>query len=377
MEKTSKNFLEKKKLLMELNSNELNKKVFYLINEARTSPKQFYHHLIYNNKANKNIINLSFFFKYFSKETSTLILDKNISICSQDLLTHLISIDDGKYPFKYSQEEKTRNSLKSRLKRLNLIPINYNNFIIIGADNSLNSIINLFLNEDYKNKILSPEMNLIGIASGLLPSEDLCIIIDIAHALVINNDHYYSPMKNYFIRNKYKNYDNQGGNENNRYYNDNKRYKNLKNSFSPLKNDRKNMEINNSTNNNKWNRDLYINDTKKEYHSLMLSPYRNKNEKVNDYFPNKYNSYEYYKNKDGFTLRTNEQKNNNINNVNNIDNNSILSGPKEYKIPISVYIDKQYIKDKKGKIIPIYTREITYDDGSILIQPDIEDYKDM
>ena len=154
MKNTSKSFLEKKKLLMELNSNELNKNIFYLINEARTSPKQFYHHLIYNNKTNKNITNLSLFFKYFSKETSSLILDKNISICSQDLLIHLISIDDGKFPFKYTQEEKMRNSLKSRLKRLNLSPINYNNFIIIGTDNSLDAIINLFLNNQHAIELL-------------------------------------------------------------------------------------------------------------------------------------------------------------------------------------------------------------------------------
>ena len=376
MKNTSKSFLEKKKLLMELNSNELNKNIFYLINEARTSPKQFYHHLIYNNKTNKNITNLSLFFKYFSKETSSLILDKNISICSQDLLIHLISIDDGKFPFKYTQEEKMRNSLKSRLKRLNLTPINYNNFIIIGTDNSLDAIINLFLNEDYKNKILSPEMKLMGIASGLLPSEELCIIIDIVHALVINNDYNYSPMKNNFIRNKYDYYKKE--NEKCKYNNNKIRYHYLNNYCSPLKNNRKNMDINNySTNNNKWNRNLYFNDTKKVYNSLMLSPYKNKNENVNNYFPNNYKSYENDNIEDGINLKIIEEKSKIINNDSYIDKKNILNSPKEYKIPMSVYIDKQYIKDKEGKLIPIYTRETTYDDGSILIQPDIEDYKDI
>ena len=377
MKNTSKNFLEKKKLLMELNSNELNKNILYLINEARTSPKQFYHHLIYNNKTNKNITNLSFFFKYFSKETSPLILDKNISICSQDLLTHLISIDDGKFPFKYTQEEKIRNSLKSRLKRLNLIPIHYNNFIIIGTDNSIDAIINLFLNEDYKNKILNPEMHLIGIASGLLPSENLCIIIDIVHALLIDYNYNYSPMKNNFIRSQYNNNDNKRENENNEYYNDNNRYSHLINICSPFKNNKKNMDINYSTNNNnKWNRNSYINNTKKVYHSVKYTPFKNKNENVNNYFSNNCKSYENDINKDGINLRIIEQKSKKINNANNIDN-VILYSPKEYKIPVSVYIDKQYIKDEEGKIIPIFNRETTYDDGSILIQPDIEDYKDM
>ena len=374
MKNTSKSFLEKKKLLMELNSNELNKNIFYLINEARTSPKQFYHHLTYNNKTNKSITNLSLFFKYFSKETSSLILDKNISICSQDLLTHLISIDDGKFPFKYTQEEKMRNSLKSRLKRLNLTPINYNNFIIIGTDNSLDAIINLFLNEDYKNKILSPEMKLMGIASGLLPSEELCIIIDIVHALVINNDYNYSPMKNNFIRNKYDYYDKKE-NENYKYNNNKNSYNYLNNYCSPLKNNTNNMDINNYSTNEKWNKNLYFNNKKKVYNSLMFSPYRNKN--INNYIPNNYKSYENGNIEGGINLKIIEEKSKIINNVNNIDNNNILNSPKEYKIPMSVYIDKQYIKDKEGKLIPIYTRETTYDDGSILIQPDIEDYKDI
>lgn len=367
MKRISKNFLEKKKLLMELNSNELNKNIFYLINEARTSPKQFCQHIMYTNDTDKKIQNLSLFFKYFSKETSPLILDNNISICSRDLLTHLISIDDGKSPFKYTLEEKMRNSLKSRLKKLNLIPIHYNNFIIIGTDNPLDAIIDLLLNEDYKNKLLNPEMNLIGIASGLLPSENLCIILDIVHSIIIKNDYNYSSVNNNFLRNKYDYFDNKRENEIYKYNNDKNRYNYINNYFSPLRNNRKNMNINYSINNNNLNRDLDIKKTKRVYNSLIFSPYRNKNEDINNYFSNDYKSYEKDNNEEGMNLNIIGQKSININ---NIDNN-LLNSPKEYKMPMSVYIDKQYIKDKKGKIIPIYTRETTYDDGSILIQPDI------
>ena len=115
------------------------------------------------------------------------------------------------------------------------------------------------------------------------------------------------------------------------------------------------------------NRDLDIKKTKRVYNSLIFSPYRNKNEDINNYFSNDYKSYEKDNNEEGMNLNIIGQKSININ---NIDNN-LLNSPKEYKMPMSVYIDKQYIKDKKGKIIPIYTRETTYDDGSILIQPDI------
>ena len=200
------NFFKKKELLMKLNSDEINKRVLYLINEARSSPNQFSEHIINDNR-DIDLINLSSFFKYNSKEVYPLILDKNLTICSKDLLAHLISIDDGSSIFKYTPEEKIKNNLKERLKRLNLIPINYNHFIIIGAENSLEALINLFLNKDYRYKILSPEMNYIGIASGLLPSEKLCIIIDIVNSLRMSI-YNFTPME-------YNNYSNNNINDKN------------------------------------------------------------------------------------------------------------------------------------------------------------------
>ena len=48
---------------------------------------------------------------------------------------------------------------------------------------------------------------------------------------------------------------------------------------------------------------------------------------------------------------------------------------KEYKLPISISYDKKYKKDRNGNYYPILTKELKYDDGSILIQPYI-DYDD-
>ena len=56
--------------------------------------------------------------------------------------------------------------------------------------------------------------------------------------------------------------------------------------------------------------------------------------------------------------------------------NLIYSKPNEYKFPISISIDKKYRKDIEGRIYPIYTRQSIYDDGSILIQPDVDEYED-
>lgn len=354
MEKKTKNFLLKKKLLIQLYSNELNKDILYHINEARNSPRVFAYHLSYVDDNDKYLKNLYMFFNYFSKEVHPLLFDKNLSICSQDLLTHLISLDDGKFPFMYPRKEKMRNSLKERLKKLNLIPINYNNFIIIGTNNSLDAIINLFLNEEYRNKILNPQMNLIGIASGLLPSENLCIVIDVVNSIKVYD--YFNPFKYNFIRNGIDNYENNQ-NEFQKYnYN--------------IENNQNNQIILNTNysyinENNKSEPKIY--NIKKGFNPIFVSP-------------NKKKKYE----NNCFTINNKSyKKNNNINDVINLEivrhktpiikreKSFILQTPKSYKIPISICIDKQYIKDKEGKFVPIYTKESTYDDGSILLQPNI------
>ena len=49
--------------------------------------------------------------------------------------------------------------------------------------------------------------------------------------------------------------------------------------------------------------------------------------------------------------------------------------PKEYKIPVSVSLEKKYARNQDGKLFPILSKETKYDDGSILIQPYV-DYDD-
>ena len=356
----NKNFLKKKELLMKLNSDELNKNILYLLNEARSSPEQFSLHII--DSMDREIKNLSLFFKYNSKRVLPLVLDDNLTICSKDLLTHLITIDDGSSILKYTPEEKIRNSLKERLKKINLIPIYYNHFIIIGAENSLEGLVNLFLNEDYRNKILSPEMNFIGIASGLLPSENLCIIIDIVNSLKVK--HYnITPIK-------YRNFNYYSNNKNNYTF-----YKNnniiRKNNNNYLNNNRYILNQNYSTNNiRKTETDKKFCNTKKIFNSIGFSPYIKKNIKTKYYNINR------IKNNDGnddvIDLKILKQK---CINMNDKENGKILylDSPKEYKMPISVYIDRQYRRDKDGNKYPVYTKEIQYDDGSVLIQPNVEE----
>ena len=55
-------FIKKKKLLMQINSGELNKSILYYINEARTSPKDFSRHLMIDDDVDEQISKLSLFF---------------------------------------------------------------------------------------------------------------------------------------------------------------------------------------------------------------------------------------------------------------------------------------------------------------------------
>ena len=261
----------------------INENILYLLNKARTSPKSFSKYLNINNKSDIEIINLYNFFNNYSLKVAPLISNINLSICSKDLLEHILSEDVD------IDVEKKKYNLKKRLKRLNLNPINDNNFIILDAYNPIDAIINLFLNDDYRNIILNPDVKYIGIASELLYSGNLCIIIDTVESL-----------------------------------------ENI-NSFSKIRN--KNLyEVNKSNENIKRTINLSTNYTDKKPNN-----YRKKFIKKFVIIPD----YIEYK----------------------------------YKYPISVYIRKEYVKDKYGNLKCIYNRESNYDDGSVLIQPNIgKDY---
>ena len=194
-------FIKKKKLLMQINSGELNKSILYYINEARTSPKDFSRHLMVDDDVDVKISKLSLFFKYSSVKVPPLEIDKNLETSSNDLLYHIISADDGSSELEFSEEEKKRNSLKERLKKFNLMPIYHVDLVIIGVDDAIDVLANILINNNHRKKILSPEMKYIGISSGFLPSERLCVVIDI-----VNSFRYYTNYSNNYLRTKDINY---------------------------------------------------------------------------------------------------------------------------------------------------------------------------
>ena len=371
------NFIKKKKILMGINSGELNKNLLYYINEARRSPKDFSRHLMINDDVDEKISKLSLFFKYSSNEVNPLIVDPNLEKCSQELLYHITSIDNEKNSFKFNQKEKERNCLKERLKRLNLIPTYHIDLLIIGIDTPIEVLSKILINKTYRKKILSPEMKYIGLASGFLPSGQLCYVIDIVHSFKIYNKCFNNRMNFPYNCNTY----------NKKYYNINQEeedydYYNYYTNNN-IGDKSKNIDIiydtdsnyNYSYNPNKYNREK----EKKTYIRNTFNPRVMSNSKSNIYENNYFSKQGYNKiksrNGEIEDLRISKQKSifpfNNIKFYQGYNNSS-----KQFKIPVSISYEKKYAKNEQGKIFPIYSRETKYDDGSILIQPYYDEYND-
>ena len=301
--KNVKKIISVKSKLMEIDADKINDDILYLLNKARTSPKSFSKYLNINENEDAKIIQLFNFFINYPFKVEPLIEEKNLSVCSKDLLEHIITGD--------LDEENISNqkSLKKRLEKLNLIPINYNNFIILDAEDSLEALINLFLNDNYRNTILDPDVKYIGIASGPLQTGNLCIIIDIVQSLKCINRIYSK-----------------------------------------------------SIGKTKYDLDNYNNTVKKTYN--LSTNYTDKKIGKNKRI---------FENEIEINNNINDLQCKNINKGRLILSRDIYSDYYDfrYKYPISVYIKKKYVKDDDGNLHLLYNRESNYDDGSKLIQFDI------
>ena len=384
MEQKNDEFYKKKKLLMLMNSGELNKSILYYINEARTCPQEFSRHLMVDDDVDEQISKLSLFFKYSSEKVPPLELDPNLESSSNDLLYHIISADDGSSDLTFSKKEKERNGLKERLKKFNLIPFYYIDLLIIGVDDAIDALANIFINNNHRKKILSPDMKYIGIASGILPSERPCIIIDIAHSLKYNNNYLKTKETNYInsvneVRPSKYNYirftnvgsdDEEGEIDNNDYVN------NVNNDNSEGEEDYKKY-IKNTISNKTYCYPKYNTDKKKiqniKYFNSIggYRPFIDMRKKLN--FNEDIDNFTNDKKEKVINLRISGQKWFSPSNRKFVYKKKDYEGPLKYKYPISISIEKKYTKNKYGEIFPVYHKKTLYDDGSILLQPYIDE----
>ena len=374
-------FIKKKKLLMQISSGELNKSILYYINEARSSPKDFSRHLMVNDDVDEQISKLSLFFKYSSIPVPPLELNPNLETTSNDLLYHIIASDDGSSELEFSQKEKERNSLKERLKKLNLVPVYHVDLLVIGVDDAIDALANILINSNHRKKILSSEMKYIGISSGFLPSERLCVVIDIVSNFrnytsgylrtkdinYINSINDTRPSKYNYIRFTNVGSDDEYEDDNNDYvYNDNSGEEYIKNTK------------NTNTNRSYFNTNTKFNSDKKKIQNIKYfnsvggyRPFVEMQKKLN-FDDNKENNKDNKKEKI-INLKISGQKWFSPTNRKIVKNEYYDEGPKRFKFPLSISIEKKYTKNKYGEIFPIYHRKTLYDDGSILLQPYINE----
>ena len=374
-------FIKKKKLLMQISSGELNKSILYYINEARSSPKDFSRHLMVNDDVDEQISKLSLFFKYSSIPVPPLELNPNLETTSNDLLYHIIASDDGSSELEFSQKEKERNSLKERLKKLNLVPVYHVDLLVIGVDDAIDALANILINSNHRKKILSSEMKYIGISSGFLPSERLCVVIDIVSNFrnytsgylrtkdinYINSINDTRPSKYNYIRFTNVGSDDEYEDDNNDYvYNDNSGEEYIKNTK------------NTNTNRSYFNTNTKFNSDKKKIQNIKYfnsvggyRPFIEMQKKLN-FDDNKENNKDNKKEKI-INLKISGQKWFSPTNRKIVKNEYYDEGPKRFKFPLSISIEKKYTKNKYGEIFPIYHRKTLYDDGSILLQPYINE----
>ena len=374
-------FIKKKKLLMQISSGELNKSILYYINEARSSPKDFSRHLMVNDDVDEQISKLSLFFKYSSIPVPPLELNPNLETTSNDLLYHIIASDDGNSELEFSQKEKERNSLKERLKKLNLVPVYHVDLLVIGVDDAIDALANILINSNHRKKILSSEMKYIGISSGFLPSERLCVVIDIVSNFrnytsgylrtkdinYINSINDTRPSKYNYIRFTNVGSDDEYEDDNNDYvYNDNSGEEYIKNTKNTY------------TNRSNFNTNTKFNSDKKKIQNIKYfnsvggyRPFVEMQKKLN-FDDNKENNKDNKKEKI-INLKISGQKWFSPTNRKIVKNEYYDEGPKRFKFPLSISIEKKYTKNKYGEIFPIYHRKTLYDDGSILLQPYINE----
>ena len=374
-------FIKKKKLLMQISSGELNKSILYYINVARSSPKDFSRHLMVNDDVDEQISKLSLFFKYSSIPVPPLELNPNLETTSNDLLYHIIASDDGNSELEFSQKEKERNSLKERLKKLNLVPVYHVDLLVIGIDDAIDALANILINSNHRKKILSSEMKYIGISSGFLPSERLCVVIDIVSNFrnytsgylrtkdinYINSINDTRPSKYNYIRFTNVGSDDEYEDDNNDYvYNDNSGEEYIKNTKNTY------------TNRSYFNTNTKFNSDKKKIQNIKYfnsvggyRPFVEMQKKLN-FDDNKENNKDNKKEKI-INLKISGQKWFSPTNRKIVKNEYYDEGPKRFKFPLSISIEKKYTKNKYGEIFPIYHRKTLYDDGSILLQPYINE----
>lgn len=369
----SNKLMNRKKLLLAINMGKINKEIMLHINSARTNPQSFARSIMTYDDIDPETRDLAI---YLSKKNLKLLpLIKSPTLCqsSQKLLLHLTKIDKGDQCIKLSSKDKIIYSLKNRLLEHNVRTSSFKEFVVIGADNGLEAVKNLLMNPKHREKLLSAGMTYIGISSNMLPSEKICIVIDIVKDLLPVQ----TEPETIINLGKYNKFTNLSQGETNQTI---YKYKPIKKTFYNSKSPNRNKCSGLVKSPSQYKRGLYGNsyqmnpvnsvaslsniefgtiDMRKNFSKMINPPYtpsRKKNLIIHS--PDR-----------SFGFISAEKSLKSTISRSNVSMNRIVNSTREeIAVPISVSISRSVTKNRNGQIIPVVTRKTKFDDGSLLIQ---------
>ena len=209
---------------------QLEKDIYILINYIRTNPLDFSNNLIKNSK-NKNLTEdqidlIKFLEDKYNKEPLLPFHEiQEISLAAKNLL-YTISKNDTISPNKSKKKLKASSlNLRTRLSNYGIRTGRIFSNVIFGIEKPEDIVNHILKGENGRNMLLSSKMKFIGIGCCLLPSNKVCVVIDIVQDFVS----YKNNKQNYI---KYNNLNNLNSNN--------------ENTFIP----KMNVTINNNNNNN-------------------------------------------------------------------------------------------------------------------------------
>ena len=291
---------------------QLEKDIYILINYIRTNPLDFSNNLIKKNK-NKTLTEeqieiIKFLEEKYNKEQLLPFHEiPEISEAAKNLL-YTISQNDSIYSNKNLKKLKPSSlNLRTRLSNYGLRTGRIFENVIFEIDNTEDIINHILKDENGRNMLLSNKMKFIGIGSCLLPTNQICSVIDIVQDFIP----YKKSKKNNI---KFNNYINSNIN-------------NKESDFSP----KMNIIINNTNNNNEYIPNILSDKHSNQRKKNLIFENSNHNINNNDNIfktpdlssrdSNKQNSYKSY------NIIINNNKiipiRNNLNNINELNDNKI------------------------------------------------------
>lgn len=166
--------------LLDINLSRLKEEIFQQVNFLRTNPNVYLDIMsnlnLISDDDNKNIVRKLIEFPYTRPPLENI---KDLDKCSEEMLYFLTFHDKGDFNIVFDDYEYKEYYIKSRIKKFKFYKMKYHEFVIYNAKNAEDIINNVVIQDIKKCRIINPKYTYIGISIGVLPTNRLCVVIDI------------------------------------------------------------------------------------------------------------------------------------------------------------------------------------------------------